>query len=121
MDRGIDGYLHFRDADNKPQLAVISVKGGGTNSAHIRDLKGTMEREGAALGIVLTLNPPTREMEKEAASAGFYETGGQKLLKLQILTALQVLDGKRPHVPFGHTESLKKASRESEDRQARLL
>ena len=40
MDRGIDGYLHFRDADNKPQLAVISVKGGGTNSAHIRDLKG---------------------------------------------------------------------------------
>ena len=28
MDRGIDGYLHFRDADNKPQLAIISVKGG---------------------------------------------------------------------------------------------
>ncbi len=77
MDRGIDGCLHFRDADNKPQLAVISVKGGGTNSAHIRDLKGTMEREGAALGIFLTLNDPTREMEKEAASAGFYETGGR--------------------------------------------
>ena len=33
MDRGIDGYLHFRDADNKPQLAVISVKGGGIKSA----------------------------------------------------------------------------------------
>ena len=32
MDRGIDGYLHFRDADNKPQLAIISVKGGATNS-----------------------------------------------------------------------------------------
>jgi site-specific DNA-methyltransferase (adenine-specific) len=76
MDRGVDGYLHFRDADSKPQLAVISVKGGGTNSAHIRDLKGTMEREGAALGIFLTLNDPTREMEKEAASAGFYETAG---------------------------------------------
>ena len=55
MDRGIDGYLHFRDADNKPQLAIISVKGGGTNSGHVRDLKGTMEREGAALGIFLTL------------------------------------------------------------------
>ena len=52
---------------------------------------------------------------------GFYETGGQKLLKLQILTAAQVLDGERPRVPFGHTESLKKASRESEDQQGRLL
>ena len=28
-------------------------------------------------------------MEKEAASAGFYETGGRKFLKLQILTAAQ--------------------------------
>jgi len=77
--------------------------------------------EGAALGIFLTLNKPTREMEKEAASAGFYETGGLKFLKLQTLTAAQVLDGERPRVPFGHTESLKKASRESEDQQARLL
>ena len=121
MDRGIDGYLHLRDAENKPQLAVISVKGGATNSAHVRDLKGTMEREGAALGIFLTLSNPTREMEKEAASAGFYETGGRKFLKLQILTAAQVIDGKRPQVPFGHTESLKKASRESDGQQARLL
>ena len=121
MDRGVDGYLHFRDAENKPQLAVVSVKGGGIKSGDIRDLKGTMEREGAALGLFLTLNDPTREMEKEAASAGFYETGGRKFLKLQIMTAAQVIGGKRPQVPFGHTESLKKASRESEDQQGRLL
>ena len=121
MDRGVDGYLHFRNAENKPQHAVISVKGGGIKSGDIRDLKETMEREGAALGIFLTLNNPTREMEKEAASAGFYETGGQKLLKLQIPTAAQVIDGKRPHVLFGHTESLRKASREREDQQGRLL
>ena len=56
-----------------------------------------------------------------AASAGFYETGGRKFLKLQILTAAEVIDGKRPQVPVGHTESLKKASRESEDQQGRLL
>jgi DNA modification methylase len=121
MDRGVDGYLHFRDADNKPQMAIISVRGGATNSAHVRDLKGTMEREGAKLGFFLTLNPPTREMEKQAASAGFYETGGRKFLKVQILTAAQVIEGKRLQVPFGHTKSLKKASRESEDQQGRLL
>ena len=70
-----------------------------------------MEREGAALGIFLTLNPATREMEKEAASAGFYETGGKKFPRVQILTAAEVIDDRRPQVPFGFTESLKKASR----------
>ncbi len=121
MDRGIDGYLHFRDADNKPQLGIISVKGGATNSGHVRDLKGTMEREDAKLGVFLTLNPPTREMEREAASAGLYDSGGGKVPRLQILTAANVIDGKRPQVPFGHTESLKKASRETEDQQGQLL
>ena len=105
MDRGIDGYLHFRDADRKPQFAIISVKGGATKSGDVRDLKGTMEREKAALGIFLTLNEPTREMEKEAASAGFYETGGMKFPRVQILTAAQVLDNRRPQVPFGFTEA----------------
>jgi hypothetical protein len=62
--------LHFRDADKQPQFAVISVKGGGIKSGDVRDLKGTMEREKAALGLFLTLNDPTREMEREAASAG---------------------------------------------------
>jgi len=121
MDRGIDGFLHFRDADKKPQTAIISVKGGGIKSGDIRDLKGTMEREGAALGIFLTLNEPTREMEKEAASAGFYETGGKKFPRVQILTAEHVIDNRRPQVPFGFTESLKKAGRETDERQGSLL
>lgn len=121
MDRGIDGFLHFRDADKMPQIAIISVKGGGIKSGDIRDLKGTMEREGAALGIFLTLNPPTREMTKEAAAAGFYETGGRKFPKVQILTAAQVIDDRRPQVPFGYTESLKRAGRETEDRQGKLI
>lgn len=122
MDRGIDGYLHFRDADMKPQFAVISVKGGGIKSGDIRDLKGTMDREKAALGIFLTLNPPTREMVKEAAAnTGIYETGGMKFPKLQIITADEVIGGKRPTVPFGHTESLKKAKTEKKEKQGTLL
>jgi hypothetical protein len=100
-DRGIDGYLHFRDADNKPRHAIISVKGGGIKSGDIRDLKGTMEREGAPLGVFLTLKEPTREMEKEAASAGLYEGGGRKFAKAQILAAAETIEGKRPRVPFG--------------------
>jgi site-specific DNA-methyltransferase (adenine-specific) len=59
-------------------------------------------------------------MQKEAASAGLYDSGGGKIPRLQILTAAEVIEGKRPQVPFGHTESLKKATRETEDRQGRL-
>jgi site-specific DNA-methyltransferase (adenine-specific) len=122
MDRGIDGYLHFRDADKKPQFAIVSVKGGGhIKSGMVRDLKGTMEREKAALGLFLTLNPPTREMEREAASAGLYETGGMKFPRLQILTAAQILDNRRPQVPFGFTEGFKKASREEKTGQHQLF
>jgi len=121
MDRGIDGYLHFRDADKTPQFAIVSVKGGAIKSGDIRDLKGVMEREQAALGVFLTLNKPTREMEKEASSAGIYETGGQKIPRIQILTAEEVIDDRRPLTPFGHTESLKKASPEAEGRQGKLL
>jgi site-specific DNA-methyltransferase (adenine-specific) len=70
-------------------------------------------------GYFLTLNDPTREMEREAA-AGIYETGGMKVPKLQILTAAQIFDNRRPQVPFGFTEGFKKAARE-ESGQDRLL
>jgi site-specific DNA-methyltransferase (adenine-specific) len=87
----------------------------------VRDLKGTMEREKAALGIFLTLNEPSREMEREAAAAGLYETGGMKVPRIQILTAAQVLDERRPQVPFGFTEGYKKAAREKGEKQGVLL
>lgn len=121
MDRGIDGYLHFRDAGQQPQLAIVSVKGGGIKSGDVRDLKGTVDREKAAMGLFLTLLPPTREMEREAISAGFYETGGMKFPRVQILTAEQVLEGKRPQVPFGFTEGFKKAARETTAKQETLI
>jgi DNA modification methylase len=122
MDRGIDGYLHFRDADKKPQFAIVSVKGGEhINSAMVRDLKGTMEREKASMGIFLTLNKPTREMEREAASAGFYETGSRKFPRIQILTAAQILDNRLPQIPFGFSEGFKKAAREDASDQGKLL
>lgn len=122
MDRGVDGYLHFRDADRKPQVAIISVKGGGIKSGDIRDLKGTVEREGAAMGVFLTLNSPTREMEKEAAAAGLYKTEDVSVPKLQILTAEDIIAGKRPRVPMGFTEGFKAAAKEvKSDGQAELF
>jgi site-specific DNA-methyltransferase (adenine-specific) len=122
MDRGIDGYINFRDADGKPQFGIVSVKGGeNVNSAMLRDLKGTMQREGASIGVFITLAEPSREMKREASASDFYETGGRKFPKVQIFTIEELLDGRSPQVPFGFTEGFRKATREKEDRQPKLL
>jgi site-specific DNA-methyltransferase (adenine-specific) len=60
-------------------------------------------------------------MEKDAASAGIYETGGMKVPRLQILTTAKILEGKRPQVPFGFTEGFRKAVREKDSHQEKLL
>ena len=59
-------------------------------------------------------------MERQAAAAGIYETGGMNVPRLQIITAAQILDNRRPQVPIGFTEGFKKATRE-ETGQDRLL
>ena len=48
------------------QKVIVQVKSGKVSSPQIRDLKGTMEREKAALGPCSSrLEEPTREMDKE--------------------------------------------------------
>ena len=74
-DRGIDGVVYFLDGPKRTtQKAIVQVKSGRVSSPHIRDLKGTLERESAVLGLFITLEEPTRDMLVEAASAGFYHS-----------------------------------------------
>jgi hypothetical protein len=40
----------------------------------VRDLKGTFERENAAIGLFITLEEPTREMQLEANTAGLFHS-----------------------------------------------
>lgn len=104
-DRGIDGVMFFHDEAHGDKLGpaktvVVQVKSGHVNSGMVRDLKGTMEREKASIGVFITLNEPTREMVKEAATTGFYESPlGQQYPRLQILTVQEMLDGKRIAMP----------------------
>jgi len=98
-DRGIDGLITFIDEAGpggpKAKRVVVQVKSGKVKSGDIRDLKGTVEREGAAIGVFLTLEPPTREMITEAATAGFYQSPGWGTThpRLQILTVGDLLAG----------------------------
>jgi hypothetical protein len=67
----------------------------------VRDLRGTVEREDAEMGILITLAEPTRGMWEEADKSGSYEMAftGQTYPKVQIITASSLLAGARPRMP----------------------
>lgn len=101
-DKGIDGVITFVDTPRgKTARAIVQVKSGHVTSSQIRDLKGVMEREKAALGLFITLEPPTRDMRTEAVAAGFHhsELWQRDFPRVQILTVEDLLVGKRPEVP----------------------
>lgn len=99
-DRGIDGRLYFHDEPQGPTKQIIfSVKAGNVTASQVRDLRGVVEREQAQIGVFITMQEPTREMRREAASAGFYESPVGKHPRLQILTIAELLNGKTIDAP----------------------
>jgi hypothetical protein len=115
-DHGVDGKILFRDDPKaaKPEQIIIQVKGGKTGVKDVRDLRGVLDREKAAIGILISLQPPTGPMETEAASAGFYEhkINGLKYPKLQLRTVKELMDGKgieRPTSAASLDDTFKKA------------
>ena len=112
-DKGIDGHLYFHEAGPETKQIVLSVKAGHTTVAHVRDLRGVVEREGAAIGVLITMQEPTAPMRTEAAAAGFYDSPWGGHPRLQILTVGELLDGKRIDYPAveGANRTFKRAPR----------
>ena len=99
-DKGIDGRLYFVDtADGRAKTVIISVKAGKLQAGYVRDLRGVVEREGAAIGVLLSLNAPTGPMRAEAAAAGLYDSPWGSHPRLQIITVGDLLDGRRIDMP----------------------
>ena len=94
-DSGIDGLIFFQDDLEGAKKIIVSVKGGESVSvSQIRDIKGTLDREKAAIGLFVTLAEPTRPMLTEAVSTGYYESPlGKSYPKVQILTIEGLLSG----------------------------
>jgi len=111
-DKGIDGIIYFQDSPKEFKKIIIQVKSGHINPAQIRDLKGVIEREKAQIGVFITLKRPTKQMNKESVSSGFYEseTYNKKYPKIQILTIKDLLNGKEIEYP-GINQTLKEAKR----------
>ena len=111
-DHGIDGLLWLRVGQRERAKVVVSVKGGFNVSVPmVRDLVGVVGREKAAIGLFVTLHPPTAPMKAEAAKAGFYQWEGERCPRIQILTVEELLDGRRADLPLiDHAAAVKQAS-----------
>jgi len=99
-DRGIDGELFFPNGPGRSYgRLIISAKAGNTGPAHVRELRGVIEREKAEMGLFVCLERPTAAMEKEAVVAGFAKVVHGRLPRLQIVSIAEWFEGRRPTMP----------------------
>jgi hypothetical protein len=69
--------------------------------SHLRDLRGVVDREAAAIGVLISMQEPTKPMRAEAAGAGFYASPwGNRHPRLQLLTIADLLAGKNVDMPM---------------------
>jgi site-specific DNA-methyltransferase (adenine-specific) len=124
-DKGIDGRIFFHDEgeSGKTKQIIFSVKAGHTGAAHVRDLRGVVEREKAAIGVLITMQKITKPMRTEAAEAGFYDSAWtrQKHPRIQIITIEELLDGRSiDSPPMRHTNvTFKRAPKAKADKTHR--
>lgn len=101
-DKGIDGIINFfDDGSGKSKRVIVQVKSGKVSSRDIRDLGHVVDREKAAIGVFVTLEKASRDMNTEAVTAGVYVSPltRQEFPKLQILTIEQLLAGVKVQMP----------------------
>lgn len=113
-DKGIDGNIYF----GKTHRAIVSVKAGDNiGVSMIRDLRGVIEREGAEIGVFLTLTKPKKTMIVEAAAAGQCEIEGfDPVPRIQIVSIEEALDlrDRAVKLPLRRADTFKKAAREED-------
>ncbi len=124
-DKGIDGVMGFVEEKGKAARVIVQVKSGHVSAPQVLHLKGVVEREKAAIGLFITLEPPTQPMRTEAVSAGFYHSAlwDKDYPRIQILTVEELLAGKQPLRPPSASGGFAKAQRigKVEGRQTELI
>lgn len=100
-DKGIDGRIYFHEGDpTDVKQIILSVKAGANiGVSMVRDLRGVVEREDAAIGVLVAMEAPTKPMREEAASAGFYTSPWGTHARIQLFTVAALLDGMRIDAP----------------------
>jgi DNA modification methylase len=124
-DGGIDGYAYVYDSNDKQEQEVkeviFSVKSNKILSPSVvRDLNGTMERDGAIMGILITLYKMDN-LTKECRKYGLYTNKmfAHKYPKIQVVSIEEILAGERMNIPIS-LKVLKNAEQRNQNKQQQL-
>lgn len=131
-DKGIDGKIVFQgETAGQFETVILSVKAGHLTASHVRDLRAVVEREKAAIGVLISFQEPTKPMCEEAATGGFYHSvvWNRNYPKVQLLTVDELLQGKRIEMPpikalnatFQKAPKIKKGNHEDHAKTKTLL
>ena len=121
-DKGIDGTAYFAASATDTGRIIFQVKSGNVNRSVISSLRGDMEREHAEMGILITLEEPTKAMNEEAKSAGLYyhKLMGRNYDRIQIVTVKEIIqDNRRLEMPLSF-DVIKKAEAKSRTAQMNI-
>lgn len=96
-DAGIDGTVYFMTGPKQSETMVLQVKSGAVGRGDVAKLRGDMAREQAELATLITLEPPTEPMLKEANAAGrfHHELMGRDYPRIEIVTVREIIEQRR--------------------------
>lgn len=101
-DGGIDGRAYFKVGKNDNAKIIFQAKSGNVNRGDVAKLRGDMEKDGATLAVLITLEEPTRPMIADAKAAGLYNhvEMGKSYDRISIVTVKEILAGERLEIPM---------------------
>jgi site-specific DNA-methyltransferase (adenine-specific) len=111
-DKGVDGLAFFMLDYQTTGKSIFQVKSGGANRATIATLNSDMQREDAKIGILITMDKPTREMLVEVRAAGKFSHPllNREYDRIQIVTIDEILAGARLNLPLARVDAVKSAA-----------
>ena len=101
-DGGIDGrgLLLNEPDDHDSRLVLAQTKGGKFSRSQLRDFLGVMERDRAAMGVYITLNPVTSgDAHAEAMKKGSIQLGVSRYPRAQIWSIHDYFNERQPKLP----------------------
>ena len=122
-DGGIDGIAFFKTGRTDNAKILFQVKSGSVQRSDVATLRGDMANADAPLGVMITLEEPTKPMRDAAKGAGVFEhlEMGRSYDRISIITVRQIIeDGLRLEIPMS-VEVLKQAQKSLTEKQLDLL
>ena len=100
-DGGVDGRatLAVPPDDGSSKLALAQVKGGKFQLSHFRDFNHVVDRDKAAWGCFVTLNPSLKTARAEAKGAGMIQISGRQYDRMASWSIWDYFDGRMPDMP----------------------